>query len=159
MTNMKMMKKIILLATLILLIISPAMAVPIAPLPDSNVSVIMNFDTANGTYTKYIFGTMLTDGNITSPIDIAYGTIKPWGDAWVNVSGYTDSWYFIIMIVWTLFLMMIMISTGNTTLPLIAGIGTASGAAIVIPSLVIPVFTMFFALCAGAIFYKLWVDK
>jgi PKD repeat protein len=114
-------------------------------------------DIANGTYTSGIFGNMILTDNM-SIWEIASGTSAPWMDAWQNATGSEDGKWIIFMIIWTLFLMFIMLATGNTTLPLIAGIGTASAAAIIMPSMVLPVFTMFFALCAGAIGYKLFID-
>lgn len=156
---MKVMKKIIFLLLMLVIISPQVMAVPMAPMNSSNFSVVMNFDTANGTYTKYIFGSIFTTGQMPTLMEMSYGVYKPWGDAWQNATGDANAWYWIFLIVWSLVLMSIMITTGNTTLPLILGLGSASGIAVLIPSMFLQAFTMFFALCAGSIFYKLWIDR
>lgn len=145
------MTKYILYLLLILAILLP-------PVSAANFTTNMNFDITTGVYTKYTFGNMILTGNI-SISDLMYGSYKPIGDGFVNMTGLEEAWWIPFLIIYMLILLALCLQYDSTIVSLMVLIMTASGAATLIPTYGYGIFTMIAAMGLAAVGWKLYTDR
>ena len=137
-----------------LLFLIPLVGIVAADTP-GDYSMPANYDVYNGTYSYWLFNMTHQDSsNSGHPVFEIYligGAIMA---PIISVFG-----YWIFMIIWSIYLLMVWIKTGDVSLPLVIGIISVGVWSFLIPSSAYMFIGVMFAICLAAIMFKAFTDR